>query len=182
MADQDCIEWRPVVGWDRYSVSNTGLVVRVAGHFTSKRLGVPLKQHVDSAGLGYQLVRLCKDSKPQSRSVHVLVCEAFHGPRPPGMQVDHIDGNPSNNHASNLRWVTPLVNTRCAIERNAGCPGNRGESQHSARLTGFQVRIMRWIRDFGAERGWQRMLSEIWDIEFNTINSAVHGRSWNKGT
>ena len=37
--------------------------------------------------------------------VHRLVCEAFHGPKPfPEAVVLHLDEDPSNNRASNLRW------------------------------------------------------------------------------
>lgn len=42
--------------------------------------------------------------------VHVLVLEAFVGPRPDGMEGCHNDGDPSNNRLSNLRWDTPLAN------------------------------------------------------------------------
>ena len=44
------------------------------------------------------------------RRVHILVCEAFHGPKPSGknLSVDHYpDRNRSNNRADNLRWATP---------------------------------------------------------------------------
>lgn len=43
--------------------------------------------------------------------VHRLVCWAFHGPRPSASHcVDHLDGDPFNNAASNLRWVTRAEN------------------------------------------------------------------------
>lgn len=38
--------------------------------------------------------------------IHELVALAYHGPKPPGYQVDHIDGNTLNNHWSNLEYVT----------------------------------------------------------------------------
>lgn len=45
-----------------------------------------------------------------SKDVHVLTCEAWHGLRPPGMVASHLDGNPDNNHQSNLAWETQSQN------------------------------------------------------------------------
>lgn len=45
-------------------------------------------------------------------SAHVLVWEAFNGPKPEGMVIDHIDGNRSNNCLSNLRLVSQNDNMK----------------------------------------------------------------------
>jgi hypothetical protein len=42
--------------------------------------------------------------------VHILVCTAFHGPKPKDNEVGHNDDVPGNNAATNLKWVTRLAN------------------------------------------------------------------------
>ena len=51
--------------------------------------------------------------------LHRLVCIAFHGSAPNGMTVDHIDRNPGNNSAENLRWATGFeqIKNRCKKQR-----------------------------------------------------------------
>ena len=54
----------------------------------------------------------------QKYCVHRLVATAFLGPPPVHgpWQVNHIDGDCTNNRADNLRWVTPSENIRCSYE------------------------------------------------------------------
>lgn len=46
--------------------------------------------------------------------VHELVMLAFVGPRPEGMEIDHIDKNRVNNKLSNLRYLSISENRRQA--------------------------------------------------------------------
>lgn len=44
------------------------------------------------------------------RRLHRVVWEAFNGPIPKGMQVDHKDGNKKNNRLDNLQLLTAKQN------------------------------------------------------------------------
>jgi hypothetical protein len=50
------------------------------------------------------------------RGVHVLVIKAFTGERPEGYVIDHVDGNPHNNSAANLEYVTRSENAKRAVK------------------------------------------------------------------
>ena len=90
-------------------VSNLG-AVRTSDRTCAK--GVYYKDYGALAASGYR--RKCIAKKKYQ--VHILVCQAWHGPKPPrgSYTVDHItkhDGDfereRSDNRASNLRWATP---------------------------------------------------------------------------
>lgn len=94
-------EWRPVVGYEgHYEVSDQGRV-RVA-----KRRYFGKIMSTTSVGDPYPALQLWRDSKPRVLRVHRLVLEAFVGPRPDGLLARHLDGDPTNNALTNLRWGT----------------------------------------------------------------------------
>jgi hypothetical protein len=97
-------EWRPVEGYEDYEVSNLGNVRSL--NYRKKKGNIQvLKSTSDKRG--YQYVCL---GRYNIKSVHCLVCQAFLGERPEGLQIDHKDINPSNNNISNLRYVTARQN------------------------------------------------------------------------
>lgn len=114
--------WLWVPGFEgKYSVSDFG---RICSFFDKhcKRRSTPQKfltfyiTRTRPRGRGYYFVKLSNGrikggrTKHVCASVHVLVLQAFVGPRPPGQQGCHNDGNPKNNLLTNLRWDTPSGN------------------------------------------------------------------------
>jgi hypothetical protein len=59
---------------------------------------------------GYSISDLWIKGKRSRRRIHVLVAEAFLGPRPYKYDINHKDLNRSNNHISNLEYVTRSEN------------------------------------------------------------------------
>ena len=100
--------WKEIEGFDgKLLVSNRGRIK------SELRNGTILKSQVDAKG--YHRVRVTVNRVKRTLKVHREVAKAFI-PNPRGLpQVNHIDGNKSNNSVDNLEWVTPSENTRHAV-------------------------------------------------------------------
>ena len=94
-------EWRPVVSFERYEVSNLGNV---------RRGGRLLSPGKDTCG--YRQINLYKDSNRYTRKVYRLVMEAFNPNVDNKPQIDHINRNRSDDRLENLRWATARENVR----------------------------------------------------------------------
>jgi len=102
------IEWRPIPGFEGiYDISEFGDVLRITRSATS-RPG-PIKHAVHPKN-GYHRVDLRKDGKYHFTLIHRAVAMAFIG-EPTGPVVRHLDGNPGNNHHSNLAYGTYSENS-----------------------------------------------------------------------
>ena len=90
-------EWKTVEGFNNYKVSDLG-------RLRNKYLGL-LRLSVSNNG--YQHVKLCDGAKRrQDCLVHQLVAKAFV-PQPEGKHcVTHLNGDKTDNRATNLRWTT----------------------------------------------------------------------------
>lgn len=115
-------QWQEVEGFEGlYSVSNLGRlrsearkIVRSDGEVRYLQAKVREIKH-DSLTL-----TLSKDKKTYCTYIHRLVAQAFI-PNPENHYfVYHIDGNPRNNHASNLMWVSRCNLDLLENQRNSG--------------------------------------------------------------
>lgn len=89
-------EWKPIVGYPGYEVSNLGNVRRVSV--------LQLKQQINPRGR--KTVCLYGPNGKKYARVHCLVAAAFIGARAPGMEINHKDGDRLNNTAANLEYLT----------------------------------------------------------------------------
>lgn len=114
-------QWRPVVGHEgAYEVSNRGQVRSVdrtvqLGNSTKTIRGKVLKLRDFGSPHPRKAVTLYQNGKPKVRLVHHLVLEAFVGPRPPGMEGCHNNGDATENTPANLRWDTRASNIRDSV-------------------------------------------------------------------
>ena len=102
-----------------YENKSTGVWVTESGELLSYKKIIKLYP----SGSGYLTFGLCagftKDGKPTTirRYLHRVVAEAFI-PNPTGLpQVNHKDGNKSNNHYLNLEWISSSKNIKHAHEQ-----------------------------------------------------------------
>lgn len=132
--------WRPVVGYEAlYEVSDTGLVRRISGG-KGAVAGRVLTLSVNSKG--YLRARLHDGHGCRRRFVHRLVAEAFLGLAEPGQQCNHIDGDKTNNRASNLEWLTARENMRHAFDTGLKAV-SKGAAHPCARLSDQDVAEIR---------------------------------------
>lgn len=103
-------EWKDVVGYeDFYIISNFGVIKRYRRSKKNKSERIIFQTTTQS---GYKRTVLQKSGVIKNHFVHRLVAEAFHGKRPEGLQVNHINKIRDDNTSTNLEYVTPLENIR----------------------------------------------------------------------
>lgn len=129
-------EWKPISIKEYsklYEISNLGNVQsvdRVTGN--RKFCGSHIKPFKDRAG--YLQVNLKISKNIKSCRVHRLVGESFINNPKNKPDINHIDGNKSNNNVSNLEWVTKSENTKHALANGLMHP-KRGEQSPVSKLT-----------------------------------------------
>lgn len=164
-------EWRTIPGYEGiYEASSLGQIRSIARTVTAIKQGRPITQNYKGQLLkqkqtmfGYRIINVRLTSLPARQPlVHRLVAAAFLGPPPRNKpHVAHLDGDPTNNAASNLAYKSAREN--CDDKRRHGTHGVLTEAQALAIKTAT---------------GKPRDLKRRFNVSYATIHAIRSGRTW----
>lgn len=126
-------EWKDITGYEGlYQVSNYGRI-KTSEKFRQLRNGgsiiYPSKiMKPEIMKLGYLRIMFSKDGIPKKIMIHVLVAEHFlKRKNKSGLkyEVNHIDGNKSNNQVLNLEFITKSENIKHSYRVLGRIPASR---------------------------------------------------------
>lgn len=116
--------WKDIKGYEGlYQVSNLGRVRSLNkntitynrwGKFERTVKGRILR--INQNKLGYCYINLYKEHRCSKFKVHRLVANAFIPSQKDKLEVNHIDGNKTNNKINNLEWCNRSENMKHAIK------------------------------------------------------------------
>lgn len=176
--------WKPIPGFEgEYEVSSRGRVRSLdrVKTYLGRRGGRPMDISIPLRGKeikgvidrGYVNVKLGIGSGAHYHvGIHRLICMAFHGPCPDGMQAAHINGDRMDNRPENLIWATPSEN--CKHRAGHGTT-IMGELSPNAKLTNEHVLAARDL----SSAGWSpQRIADIFGVRGSTIARILRGTGW----
>lgn len=179
--------WRDVPGYEGlYEVSSEGRFRSLVKRMRT-RVGDILNGSTNKKS-GYTYIRLTDLKRTATRYYkHRLVLQAFQ-PRDDWMdwEVNHVDGNKSNNRVDNLEWLdhqSNIIHARQVLRAWPERPKKirvakgrpKGEAIPNAKLDASRVREIRRLWSTGLE---QSRIAKMFDVTQATICLIVNRKQW----
>ena len=153
-------EYRAVLSHPEYLAGSDGSIIGKSG----KKLKLQVNE------TGYLSFQVQADGHGVRFYAHVAVCEAFHGARPVGLEVAHLNGDRADNRPQNLAWKTRADNHADKREHGTHL---QGEQIRWAKLTEDDVREIRQLSDLSTP-----VLGRRFGVSPAAIWMIRTGRNW----
>lgn len=158
-----------------YEVSDQGRVRRTVGG-KGARVGHILKPAPNNKG--YLCIGLKSNSIRLPYTIHKLVAIAFLGPIPEGFEINHENGDKTDNRACNLSYVTRSENCKHAYAvcgRKHTIPDQTGSKHSAAKLTEKDAQDIQALRQRGVSG---KTLAKVFGVTKSVISTIFHGTAW----
>lgn len=155
------IEWKIIVSYPNYEVSNTGFIRNI-------KTGLILKPIVHkNAGHLYFFPK-----KGKRLYIHRAVLQAFVGKCPHEQECRHLDGNSQNNNLDNLKWGTRKQNAQDVIRHGRKHFGENAPFSTMSNSDAVKVRSM-------AKMGLSsREIARKYSVSHTTIQKIIRGERY----
>lgn len=144
--------WREIPEYPGYLVSNDGRVLSRKRR-KERELSQCLRQRYRCVKIGGTV-----------EDVQTLMLLAWVGPRPPGNQARHLDGDKENNAVGNLAWGTVLENRDDKVRHGR------------TKIGAVQAREIRNACKAGEKT--QKEIAAMYGITQSYVSKIVHERRW----
>lgn len=176
--------WQDVTGYEGlYQVSNLGRVYSLERKKTRQRGSIvevmtfkPFMKKQQTKTDGYLTTGLTDQTgKKKTVSVHRLVALMFIENPENKPEVNHKNGNKTDNKVNNLEWNTPTENSQHAYDTGLK-KGAKGETNNKSVLTETDVLEIRKLYKLGGET--QLTLCNKFKVSKSTIKHILKRRTW----
>lgn len=143
------------------------------GRIYSTKRNRYLKQRVGPRG--YMMVNLSIDGKCKTFTMHRLIASTFI-PNPDNKeQINHIDGNKTNNSIDNLEWCTASQNVTHAVNTGLYIPA-KGLATKNGRFSNEDILEIR--RLYTEEHLSQYKIASIYNVTRSAIQQIVNNSTY----
>jgi len=164
---------KDIIGFeDLYSIYSDGRIFSKPKPLSRGNKFIGLKP---SKGNWYVNVVLIKNNKKYLMSVHTLVATHFIPNPNDKPQVNHKDGDKSNNDVNNLEWCTASENTQHAFDTKL-CTRDHRIHDVVRTISMNTAREIRHIRE--TKKYTYKKLAEMFNVSSDTVGDIVRGETY----
>lgn len=128
--------------------------------------------HVTRDSYGYGQVAIGERGQRGKVRRHVIICETFHGERPPGAVVRHKNGVPGDDREDNLEWGTQGENCQDTVQHGKSTQGSKNARHRLVEAEVVEIKQ----RLLGGEGTAE--LARWFGVSQPTISDIKTGRTW----